>query len=118
MENGVTTLQSAFKCRIMSYRATSENHHINVVEFMSEIKPKILPLILSQIGKFSSVKVNLELFGFFILESKGLEDIKSFNTVNQIATVARDLDDLYDDFTGILDEKVSEFQERESGIDV
>lgn len=116
--DGVVALQSAFKSRIVSYKVTSENVHINVIEFLNEIKEKIMSLLERQISKFNSVKVNFELFGYFILETKDLEDIKSFNTANEVVTFGTDLNQLYDQFSTILDEKASEFQERESGTSI
>lgn len=114
----MSTYQTAFQSRIVSYKITSVNYHLNVTEFMNEIKDKIIPLLERQIVKFKSVKVNFELFGYFILEAKELEDIKSFNTANEVATFGTDLNRLYDKFTAILDEKTSEFQERDSGNDL
>lgn len=112
----MVALRSAFQSRIVSYRVTTTNYHVNVVVFMNEVKSKIVPLLERQVSKFHSVKCNFELFGYFVLENQELEDIKMFNTKNEIATVGSDLNALYDSFTGILDEKVSEFAERESGM--
>lgn len=116
MDDGVVTVQTAFQSRIASYRVGSANYHIIVEEFMSEIKNKVLALLQRKVLDFRSVKVNVELFGYFVLESQDLSEMKSFNTRNEIVTEGTDLDELYDNFSGVLDEKVSEFQERESGI--
>lgn len=116
LDNGVVSIQTAFKSRIASYRVGTLNYHLVVAEFMSDIKNKVLTLIERKVGDFRSVKVNFELFGYFVLESKDLAEIKSFNTRNEIASVGTDIGELYDDFSAILDEKVSEFTERESGI--
>lgn len=115
LEDGVVVRQSTFQSRIVSYRVTVENYHVNVVEYMQELKNKVIALIERQVIKFRSVKFNVELFGYFILEAKELEDIKSFNTVNEIVSLGDDINQVYDNLTGILDGKVSEFQERDSG---
>lgn len=82
---------------------------------MLEIKETALNLITNQLMKLTSLKVNVELFGSYILPSKGLRDVKSFNTKNVIITEGSDISQIYDDFVGILDMKVSDFQEKESG---
>lgn len=111
----MVALHSAFKSRVASYRVSPYNYHISVLEFMTELKDKIIDLIEGQMAKLKSVKFNFELFGYFILEAQELQDVKTFNTANEVATRGTDLSQLYDNLTGILDEKVSEFQERESG---
>lgn len=113
---GVVALNSAFQSRVASYRVSTTNYHIIVVEFMAELKNKIINLIEGQLAKFNSVKVNFELFGYFILEAQELQDVKNFITSNEVVTRGANLSQLYDNWTGILDEKVSEFQERDSGV--
>ena len=108
-------LQSAFACRIVTYKVTASNVHINVADFMNEIKDKIMPLWERQLAKFHSMKLNLELFGLFVLESRGLEDVKSFNTTNEVVTFGTDLNHLYEHFTTILAGKIQEFCELGSG---
>ena len=111
----MVVLQSAFKCRIVSYRVTPSDTHLHVADFMDNVKPKVLPLIRSQLGKFKSLKVNFELFGYFFLETKERDDVKCFNTKNEILTMGSDLEDVFQSITGVLDAKVAEFQERDSG---
>lgn len=113
---GVVALPSAFKCRVASYRVSTENYHISVVEYMAELKDKIISLIQGQMTKLKSIKFNFELFGYFVLEAQDLQEIKTFMTANEVATRGVDLSDLYDNLTGVLDEKVSEFCQRESGV--
>lgn len=115
LADGVVVLQSAFRCRIVSYRVTPSDTHLNVKDFMESAKPKILPLVRSQLGKLKSLKVNFELFGYFILEAKERGDVKSFNTKNEIVVRGTDLEVVFQATTGVLDAKVAEFQERDSG---
>lgn len=116
LDDGVVSIQTAFKSRIASYRVGTPNYHVVVDDFMADIKNKVLALIERKVSSFRSVKVNFELFGYFVLENQDLAEIKSFNTRNEIVTVGTDIAELYDNFSGVLDEKVSEFTERESGI--
>lgn len=83
---------------------------------MAELKDKIISLIQGQMTKLKSIKFNFELFGYFVLEAQDLQEIKTFMTANEVATRGVDLSDLYDNLTGVLDEKVSEFCQRESGV--
>lgn len=115
LEDGVVVLQTAFACRIVSYKVTATNVHINVADFMNEIKGKITPLWERQLTKFHSMKVNLELFGIFVLETQGREDVKSFATTNEVVTFGTDLNHLYEHFTTVLAAKVAEFCEMGSG---
>lgn len=115
LDDDVTILRCAFKNRMVSYRVCAKNHHVLVDDFMSEIKNKVLELIRSGVSKFTAIKLNVELFGSYILETQDMRDVKSFNTKNVVVTVGTDVDQVYNDFTESLDGKVSEFQERESG---
>lgn len=82
---------------------------------MNEVKQKVIELISKNVTKFTSIKVNLELFGSYILESQQIRDVKSFNTKNVIVTLGTNINEVLEDFTDIIDGKVSEFQERKSG---
>lgn len=114
--DGILTVHSAFKSRVATYRIMANNHHQHVGEFMSEIKEKLVRLVTRELPKFTSVKVNVELFGLFMLESKEMEEIKSFNTRNEIVTSGTDMDALCHNFESKLSQKMSEFQERDSGM--
>lgn len=113
--DNVIVLKCAFKTRIVSYRVSSPNHHVLVKDFMNEVKQKVTDLISKNVVKFTSVKVNVELYGTYILEAKQLRDVKSFNTKNVVVTLGTDIDEIIGEFADVIDGKVSEFQERESG---
>lgn len=112
---GIKLIQSAFKSRLASYRLTPSQSFIDVESFMTNLKEKILQLVEQQCKRYRSVKLNCELFGLFYLDSKEVSDIKSFNTKNQVITVGTDLYEIFDVLTGNFNQKVSEFQERDSG---
>lgn len=115
VESGVEIIESAFNSRIVSYRVSSQRHHIDYTEFFEELRDKIKQLLVKEAQKFKSIKVNLELFGRFIHPVQELTDTKSFNTRNKIINEASDWNSIYDDFVGEMTTKASEFQERESG---
>lgn len=111
----VEILRTAFKTRLSCYRISSPNHHIILRGFLSELKNKVLAIISRDLAKFLSVKLNFEMFGYYVLQSQDTHDVKSFNSKNVVVTVSTDLHQLYENFSVILDEKASEFQERGSG---
>lgn len=113
--NGVQTIKSAFKCRIISYRIQSENYHIDYVLFFNEIKSKALELLERVVKVHKLVKINMELFGRFVLATSDTTDIKAFNTPNKIADQSTDLAALWDVFVDLMVNQTMEFQERDSG---
>lgn len=114
-EDGVVKLRSAFKNRIASYRFSSKKNHIDPSEFLIEVKQKVLNLISEYIQNHHSLKVNMELFGLYVIPEKDMRDIKSFNTENQIINISKNLSQVFDDFKDVMLSKASEFQERDSG---
>ncbi|XP_064215761.1 uncharacterized protein LOC135265262 [Tribolium castaneum] len=115
LEDGVFALSSAFKSRIASYRICDEGHYIDLNEFMDKIHNKLLRLIVSQIEKFSTIKINLELFGLYTIESKNIFDVKSFNTTNRIVTLGTNIRNMLHDFQEVISQKMMDFLERDSG---
>ncbi|XP_064215672.1 uncharacterized protein LOC135267339 [Tribolium castaneum] len=115
LEDGVFALSSAFKSRIASYRICDEGDYIDLNEFMNKIHNKLLGLIVSQIEKFSTIKINLELFGMYTIESKNIFDVKSFNTTNRIVTLGTNIRNMLHDFQEVISQKMMDFLERDSG---
>lgn len=116
LSNGIQMLCSAFKCRIVSYRIHSESRHLDYVTFFSEIKNKVLSLLEEVLRIHKAVKVNMEVFGRYILQTQECSDIKSFNTTNTILDLSSDLASAYDIFIDKMITQSTEFQERDSGI--
>lgn len=114
-DEGVGIVRSAFNNCMTSYRIHPKNHHISVETFMGEIKNKATKILEAALLKFVVIKVNFEIFGLFSIESKDLRDVKSFNTKNVIVSRGSDLSEIYDTFSGVMDEKASSFQEKDSG---
>lgn len=116
LTNGVQVVRSAFQSRITSYRIHSENHHIDYVTFFSEIKHKILSLLEEVLGVHHAVKVNMEVFGRYILQTQETFDIKAFNTPNKILDRSMDLCSELDLLVDMMVTQTTEFQERDSGM--
>ncbi|KAB0790253.1 hypothetical protein PPYR_15409, partial [Photinus pyralis] len=113
---GVQVITSAFKSRIVSYRISANTQYINLKEFVESLADVIKKLVREQIDIMGSVKVNCELFGYFILESKDRGEVKSFNTRNQVLTISSDLSEWFKDIIEKLEVDATEFEHRESAI--
>jgi hypothetical protein len=115
VKDGVEIIATAFKNRISTYRIKPKKIHINLKGFMSEIKIKVIDLVLEHLKTFTAIKVQFEVFGSYVITEKELKDIKSFNTKYKIVTNATDLEELVNSFMEIMDQKMQDFQERDSG---
>lgn len=115
VEEGIEVVESAFRCRIVSYRVTPQRHHIIYREFFEEVAGKITKLLVQERIKHKNIKVNMELFGRFLNQTKELVEVKSFNTQNKILTEGSDIERIYDDFAQTMETKAQEFEERDSG---
>lgn len=112
---GVMLLNTAFRGRIASYRIPAEHQTIDYEAFLRENEEKVYKIINMNIIKHGSVKVNVELFGKYFLKTSGEYSIKSFNTKNEIATIATNLETLYSTFTEAALTKARDFNENKSG---
>ena len=91
------------------------NFFMNIDDFFKDVKNNFIRLISHQLSLHKSVKVNVELFGRFLLQSKETLEIKSFNTKNKVITVTSNLLDIYTLFLNEIKEKISIFAENGSG---
>jgi hypothetical protein len=114
-EDGVHQIATAFESNVTSYRITGERTCVDLNEFIEEIREKMINLIHENVEKHTTVKLNLELFGLYTLESQNLFDVKSFNTRNIIITLGSNWSNIIDDFKGVIENKMSEFLEKDSG---
>ncbi|KAJ8967216.1 hypothetical protein NQ317_001325 [Molorchus minor] len=115
MVDGVYVIRSAFKCRIVSYRAHSKEYHINYTLFFNELKSKIIELLEEVLNRHKIVKVNMEAFARYTLPTKEISDVKSFNTPNEIVDQSMDLSSVWEKFVDLMINQTTEFQERDSG---
>lgn len=128
LEKGVYLLQQAFRNRIASYQIKLEEdddvdddkeegkRYKGVLEFLDNLKPRVINLIQYHLNIHGNLKINVELFGNYVLQSEELEEIKSFNTKSMRVTLNDDLCKLYDDFVKSLEKKTSDFAEKDSGM--
>ncbi|XP_074039510.1 uncharacterized protein [Leptinotarsa decemlineata] len=114
-EDGVKIINSAFKYRIVSYRVESKNPHSDYQSFFNEVRHKVVTLIDRMVQVHNILKVNMELFGRYVLQTQEILEVKSFNSQNQIVDQSNNLEEVYRTFVDTLSAKAVEFQERDSG---
>lgn len=114
----VHLIRSAFKCRISSYRIYSDNSYIDYILFFNDIKKKVLDILNKMLKIHRAIKVNMEVFGMYLLPSSETFSEKSFNTANRNMDQASDLDAIYQLFVDKMVAQTSEFQEKDSGKDI
>lgn len=112
---GVLKVHSTFKNRIASYRIPATDHLIDYEEFLSSVKCKVQQVLQRHLHNFKAVKVNMEVFGLYYLASSDEYSVKSFNSRDEILTLATNIDTLYDHFQDALVTKAKEFNENKSG---
>ncbi|CAH1104394.1 unnamed protein product [Psylliodes chrysocephalus] len=113
IDGSVSKLTHAFKNRIASFRITS-THSISHSDFLDDIKPKVLGIINDHLQRYTSLKINFELFGIYVKPDAELSDIKSMNTKNEIVTVSSNLNKIFEKFKEDIMVQASEFQEKDS----
>lgn len=116
LSQGVQIVQTAFKKRIATYRVSSENFHIDFTIFFEEIKAQVLSLISEVVAVRGALKINMVVVGLYILPAQDSYSEKSFNTCNEIVTVASDLEEVYRSFVEAMKVQSTEFQEKDSGM--
>ena len=88
---------------------------MNINGFMEKIKKKNINLLQANIRKYINVKIGMELFGRFCLQTQETTEIKSFNSRFQMVSGDTGLEELFTQFREILGKKATEFEEKESG---
>ena len=107
----VNLVRTAFKNRIVTYHVTSKNHSTDVKRYLEDVKCKVLQLIKTCFNKHPVIKVNMELFGVYLLPSSKTVEVKSFNTKYSIVTQDTNIDAFYDEYKDIILKKASDFTE-------
>ncbi|XP_063537662.1 uncharacterized protein LOC134747016 isoform X1 [Cydia strobilella] len=115
--DGVDLIQSAFRNRIATYRISAHNDQIScsIDIFLNSIRDQIKLLFNKSLQKHTCIKVNVELFGMFMLFKNNTQSMKSFGTKNKVLYQSYDFERYYDEVINSLKKKVDEFQERDSG---
>ncbi|XP_074029419.1 uncharacterized protein [Leptinotarsa decemlineata] len=115
LSDGVQIITNAFNCRIATYRVESSIVTSDYMSFFNEIRQKVIELLESAIRIHKSIKVNMEVFGNYILQTDDSRDTKSFNSQNKIVDQSSDLNAVFDGFRDVIVAQTTEFQDRDSG---
>lgn len=115
IDDGVEKLASAFGQKCEVYRVSTPGHHVDLFDFAYLVQEKVMSLIDAKMHVFGSLKVNMECGGLYFLANKDNVELKTFNSKNRILTMGSDTYDIYEDFMEEIWNKMSEFQERDSG---
>nr|WP_253308893.1 hypothetical protein [Rickettsia endosymbiont of Ceutorhynchus assimilis] len=113
LEPEIHILKTAFKNRLISYRLSTKLYPTSVELYLEELKTKIISLITKNISTQPNIKLNMELYGLYILGE--MQEIKSFNTCFTVISPNTDLLKVIDEFKRVIVSKSSEFKERDSG---
>lgn len=123
-DDGIETVNSAFRGRIVSYRITPDCEFTSSGEklaitspthFMHCISSKLRKVLDLAIASHINIKVNFELFVKVILPKDDTMEIKSFATENIPMFPNYSFDNLLDNISGLLCKKIDGFQEKGSG---
>ncbi|CAH1960933.1 unnamed protein product [Acanthoscelides obtectus] len=109
MSDGVRLIYSAFRCRIASYRFSATDAYINFQDFFRNIQQNVLDVIEEKLLVYKALKVNMEVFGKYVLQSKYVD------TTNKVIDMGVDLPIVYKHFTDEIISQSSEFDEKDSG---
>ncbi|XP_074026191.1 uncharacterized protein [Leptinotarsa decemlineata] len=115
LSGGIQLITNAFNCRIITYRVESSIVSSDYMSFFNGIIQKVIELLESAIRIHKSIKVNMEVFGNYILQAQDSRDTKSFNSQNKIVDQSSDLNAVFDGFRDVIVAQTIEFQERDSG---
>lgn len=116
--DGVLSIETTFRGRISTYRLPAADQSVDYGQFLTTIQDKVLQLVASNVSTNGAVKMHIELFGNYYLKTSGEYSVKSFNTKNEIVTVATDLNQLYQSFVERVLTKAREFNENKSGMQI
>lgn len=129
IEGDTYELQSMFSGRVATHVCGNKNGFLLPENYFSERKLFLVELLKASLIEHTVIKFNMEIFGEYIKPSTEIEQTEatsSTNAVNKIntfihtskmklATFADDVEILLNDQIDIIKNKMSEFQERDSG---
>lgn len=114
--DNVNIIATAFRERIVTYRVNSGDNILSTPEeFLHKITDDVKKLIVMNLLKHGSIKLNFELFAYFKLPTSDEIHMKSFNVKYETIFKNTDLSELYSKTQNKLVHKLSEFQHCESG---
>lgn len=113
----IDIIATAFKNRIMTYRLNPsiEDEYLLSEAFLDGKRDDIYKLIELSLLKHKCIKVNFELFAYFVLPKSGEQQLKSFNTKYEIIYKSTDLNEIYLFIRETFKMKLTEFEHCESG---
>jgi hypothetical protein len=111
IEPAVKLVRAAFRNRIVTYQLFNDSHPTDVKLFLQGLKDKVINLLRNSLRNFSVLKVNLELYGRYLLPSTKEYDIKSFNSRYGTVTQHTNLEAFFNEYLQTLLKKSSEFTE-------
>lgn len=117
LDDKIEIIDTCFKGRIVSYRIKAYENNINDYpeSFLNSIKKEVNSLIDNSLQKHTSVKVNFDYYGIFLMYKNDVQELKSFATKNIIVHCNYNFDLMFQNFSVQLLKKIEEFQERDSG---
>lgn len=116
LDVGIERLNSAFKCRICTYRFSAQELTVDHQAFFNNVKPKVFSILNEYLRYFRIIKINWELYSLYVKPETETSDTKSFNTRNLVVTQADDLDEAFNDLKCQVIRKSGNFQEKDSGM--
>lgn len=110
-------IKSAFRNRVITYCVKDKNEKfITPEEFLYTYETDIYRILEITLQKHKCLKIQFELFAFFMLPKKEGKELKSFNTKYEILNDINGLKEIYRNNTiETLKRKLTEFEHSESG---
>lgn len=110
----VYEVASCFSKRIITYKLVFRGN-LDIVLGLESIRETFLELCGIIIRKYNVVKINCELFAYFVLPLDDTCELKSFNTKFTILNEGLDLNTFFTNTSNIINRKSEEFAESSSG---
>lgn len=118
-DGAVYIVDSAFKCRIITYRINGSADILDPKMYLLNIGETLEKLITIELKTHKHVKINVELFGTFVktnAEGEVIRDLKSFNTKNvALHKDCMDFPSYFEQISLCISKKCEDFNERDSG---
>lgn len=112
----IEIIGTAFRNRIVAYRLNpTREEYLTPEVFLYEMQNDITKLIEISLSKHHCVKINIEMFVYFILPNSSEQQLKSFNTKYEIVYKSTNFNKLYMNIIENLKGKLIEFEHCESG---
>ncbi|KAG7299574.1 hypothetical protein JYU34_016555 [Plutella xylostella] len=116
LSDDVEILASAFRNRIATYKIkANDDAQRSLDSFFQSIHDKIKSLINQSLKTHFCIKVNVELFSFFLMYKNDSQELKSFGTKNVTLHMNYNFDSFFSEIKSTLKKKIEEFSEQDSG---